>query len=166
MGWTPEKVEKLRKLWKKGLTTVEIGRELGVSKNSVVGKAHRLKLDARPSPIKKAGEKKVENLTKPTVAKVEKKKVEKAPKQQAKLEKQEAPAVKTSQDTKKPDSDASDSMLRLMDVTATSCRWPIGDPKEGDFHFCDKEAVEGKPYCLVHCAQAYVGVNKFLKGLK
>ena len=56
MGWTDEQVEELKKLWDQGLTTGEIGKALGVSKNAVVGKAHRLKLDSRPSPIS-AGEK-------------------------------------------------------------------------------------------------------------
>ena len=53
MAWTDEMVENLRKMWKEGLTTGEIGRRLGVSKNSIVGKVHRLQLDARPSPIKR-----------------------------------------------------------------------------------------------------------------
>ena len=53
MEWTPEQVELLSKLWTEGLTTSEIGLRLGVSKNAVVGKAHRLSLVARPSPIKR-----------------------------------------------------------------------------------------------------------------
>ena len=52
MAWTPELVKELEKLWKKGLTTMEIGNQLGLSKNAVVGKAHRLGLESRPSPIK------------------------------------------------------------------------------------------------------------------
>ena len=53
MGWTDQMVEDLRKMWKEGLTTGEIGKRLGVSKNSIVGKVHRLGLSGRPSPIKK-----------------------------------------------------------------------------------------------------------------
>ena len=53
MTWTTEKIKQLKKLWSKGKSTVEIGRELGISKNAVVGKVHRLELNARPSPIKK-----------------------------------------------------------------------------------------------------------------
>ena len=53
MAWTEEKIKQLKKLWAKGKSTVEIGRELGISKNAVVGKVHRLGLDSRPSPIKK-----------------------------------------------------------------------------------------------------------------
>ena len=53
MAWTDEMVESLKQMWKKGLTTNEIAKNLGVSKNSIVGKVHRLNLTARPSPIKK-----------------------------------------------------------------------------------------------------------------
>lgn len=54
MAWTDEQIDTLRKLWGEGLSTSEIGRQLGVSKNAVVGKAHRLGLPSRPSPIKRA----------------------------------------------------------------------------------------------------------------
>ena len=53
MAWTDKMVEDLKIMWKQGLTTGEIGKRLGVSKNSIVGKVHRLQLDARPSPIRK-----------------------------------------------------------------------------------------------------------------
>src|SRR5579864_4912946 len=51
MNWAEETIGQLRSLWDEGLATEEIGRRLGVSKNAVVGKAHRLDLPARPSPI-------------------------------------------------------------------------------------------------------------------
>lgn len=51
--WPPEMVEELKRLWGEGLLTAEIGKQLGVSKSAVTGKAHRLKLDPRPSPIKR-----------------------------------------------------------------------------------------------------------------
>lgn len=50
--WTPELIERLGALWAQGLSTAEIGRSLGISKNAVIGKAHRLGLTARPSPLK------------------------------------------------------------------------------------------------------------------
>ena len=53
MTWTEERVAELMRLWEAGRSASEIGRLLGVSKNSVVGKAHRMKLKARPSPIKR-----------------------------------------------------------------------------------------------------------------
>src|SRR3546814_4217336 len=53
MTWTNDRVAELMRLWEAGRSASEIGRLLGVSKNSVVGKAHRMKLQARPSPIKR-----------------------------------------------------------------------------------------------------------------
>ena len=53
MAWTEQMVEDLKKMWDEGLTTGEIGKRLNVSKNSIVGKVHRLQLPARPSPLKK-----------------------------------------------------------------------------------------------------------------
>ena len=50
--WTPERIETLGRLWDEGLSTAEIGRRLGLSKNAVIGKAHRLALKPRPSPVK------------------------------------------------------------------------------------------------------------------
>ena len=53
MDWTDAVILSLRALWDEGLSTAEIGRRLGVTKNAVVGKAHRLVLPARPSPIRR-----------------------------------------------------------------------------------------------------------------
>jgi GcrA cell cycle regulator len=118
MGWNDEKIGRLKKLWSEGLTTGEIGKRLGVSKNAVVGKAHRLGLKGRPSPIKR-------------------------------------------QDVKvAPPKKAETRIFTLTDLSAQTCRWPIGDPKHEDFRFCGKSVYPGKPYCADHCAVAYVGSGK------
>ena len=58
MNWTDERVEMLKKLWADGLSASQIAAQLGgVSRNAVIGKAHRLGLKSRPSPVK-ANEKK------------------------------------------------------------------------------------------------------------
>ncbi len=57
MNWTEERIELLKKLWAEGHSASQIGKMLGVSKNAVVGKAHRMKLAARPSPIKRSANK-------------------------------------------------------------------------------------------------------------
>ena len=58
MSWTDERIDQLKKMWADGATASQIADELGgVSRNAVIGKAHRLGLDARPSPVK-AGEEK------------------------------------------------------------------------------------------------------------
>jgi GcrA cell cycle regulator len=53
MVWDEETIRLLREFWAEGLSTAEIGRRLGTSKNAIVGKAHRLDLQARPSPIRR-----------------------------------------------------------------------------------------------------------------
>src|SRR4029450_4928048 len=58
MSWTDERIERLKAMWTKGATASQIADELGgVSRNAVIGKAHRLGLEARPSPVKPGGEK-------------------------------------------------------------------------------------------------------------
>lgn len=55
MSWTDERIDQLRGMWEKGLTASQIAEELGgVSRNAVIGKAHRLGLKSRPSPVKSA----------------------------------------------------------------------------------------------------------------
>jgi GcrA cell cycle regulator len=136
--WNDEKIGKLKKLWQEGLTTGEIGKRLGVSKNAVVGKAHRLGLKGRPSPIKR--QEAAATAAAPTAA-------EGAPPAK--------PAAPMPSAKKEPV-----KIYTLTDLSASTCRWPIGDPKHEDFRFCGKQVYPGKPYCLEHCAQAYVGSNK------
>jgi GcrA cell cycle regulator len=58
MSWTEERIERLKKMWQDGSTASQIADELGgVSRNAVIGKAHRLGLEARPSPVKPGDEK-------------------------------------------------------------------------------------------------------------
>lgn len=51
--WTPAENDKLRELWEAGMSSAEIGRQIGKTKNSVVSRAHRIGLSSRPSPIKR-----------------------------------------------------------------------------------------------------------------
>ncbi|MCQ2965799.1 MAG: GcrA family cell cycle regulator [Alphaproteobacteria bacterium] len=132
MGWTDEKIADLIRYWNEGMTTGEIGKKLGVSKNAVVGKAHRLGLPGRPSPIRRDV-----NTCSTTSEKS---------KQTAKTEgKVSTKAIKKTKTIG----------VSLNDLTHTSCRWPEGDPKEPGFHFCGKEALPDKPYCREHCKIAY-----------
>ena len=76
MSWTDERIERLKNMWAKGATASQIADELGgVSRNAVIGKAHRLGLEQRPSPVKPGEEKEVKkpvaSAAKPTAPKAE-----------------------------------------------------------------------------------------------
>ena len=157
MAWTNEMIEGLKKMWKKGLTTNEIAKELGVSKNSIVGKVHRLNLTSRPSPIKKKDEE--EDLLTPQAVATEEtiKETEKAqPQKKAKkeslkkvLEPEVAPIpVETELKTRR--------CIKLQELDSHTCRWPIGDPKDDRFCFCGNKVRAGQTYCDEHAAIAYV----------
>jgi GcrA cell cycle regulator len=119
MVWTDERIEELKVLWAEGLTTGEIGKRLGISKNAVVGKVHRLDLQGRPSPIKRT----------------------------AKPDRQKSTRAK----------EPENKIKSVVDLSAHTCRWPFGDPRETGFHFCGKPSLASKPYCAEHAAVAYVG---------
>ena len=141
MAWTDEMVEGLKKMWKQGLTTNEIAKNLGVSKNSIVGKVHRLNLTARPSPIKK---KEDETAAEPVAA--HDKKSAETPTE-----------VKPLNVEKKIGSSA---CLKLTELDNHTCRWPIGDPRDDNFCFCGKKVRGGQTYCEEHSSVAYVKPNK------
>ncbi|RVQ64889.1 GcrA cell cycle regulator [Croceicoccus ponticola] len=80
MSWTDERIEKLTKMWESGSTASQIAEELGgVSRNAVIGKAHRLGLKARPSPVKEKPAKVADEAPKPKPKVDPKPKVEAAP---------------------------------------------------------------------------------------
>ncbi|MGX9962049.1 GcrA family cell cycle regulator [Roseomonas sp. F4] len=151
MDWTAEAIERLRALWAEGHSTAEIGRRMGVSKNAVVGKAHRLNLPARPSPIRReaATERPVASaprLPRP-VGVVSRSTLAPA-----------ASAVPASPAPPPPPVAATSSVVRAFPRLGStrSCCWPIGEPGTPDFRFCTAEALSGKPYCSQHAAVAYV----------
>lgn len=168
MAWTDEMVDQLRAMWIEGLTTGEIGKRLGVSKNSIVGKVHRLGLSGRPSPIKKKEESGAEtNFSETVVKPVVEKPVTKEPKQaKAKVEKaapaETTPFEKTVERTGFSPKAANrhGGKTMLTDLDNHTCRWPIGDPKDENFHFCGKKVRIGQTYCDEHSNIAYVKTSK------
>lgn len=135
MDWTAEQISQLTRLWHEGLSTAEIGKRLGISKNAVVGKAHRLRLAARPSPIKRVGSRQSQ-ASRPAVQ----------PRPQPAAAPARAPSS-APQPQPAP---------RVVELSNQTCRWPIGHPGDPGFHFCSERAVQGKPYCVEHSALAYV----------
>ena len=149
MDWTDDVIQQLKALWAEGHSTAEIGRRIGVSKNAVVGKAHRLVLSARPSPIRRALPGEVSKavpvrrvvgatlLPMPAVQESEPLRAAPPPKPATPLH-----AV------------ARPSRGRLVE-----CCWPIGEPGTRSFRFCNAESLPGKPYCPSHASLAYVKVK-------
>lgn len=154
MSWTEERIEELTRLWEAGQSASQIGKSLGMSKNAVIGKAHRLKLPARPSPIRAASA-----STRPamrnTPRPVQRQRPPGSGKARPHLESVTpvAPAPRQA-----PPRIAPRQVRRRAD--GRGCLWPIGDPGDADFHFCGGESVPGKPYCDTHCAKAYIVKNR------
>lgn len=156
MDWTDETIARLRSLWEEGHSTAEIGRRLGITKNAVVGKAHRLMLPARPSPIRRAeGQgrppqrtaiRRVIEATLPLLVPV-------------------APALRAAEPVALPQPSRREPLLRAVPSSPrpsgriSACCWPIGDPGTPSFRFCSDTSVAGKPYCAQHASIAYVKVR-------
>ena len=108
-----------------------------MSKNAVVGKAHRLQLPPRPSPIRRGS-------SAPKVARApghsNGRHVAKA---------QNGMVVRATPRTPQPP----------QALGKSACKWPIGHPDEPGFHFCGETALLGKPYCPDHYRRAYVAVR-------
>ncbi len=147
MAWTKEMVEQLQKMWSEGLTANEIAKKIGVSKNSIVGKVHRLCLKARPSPIKKK-EDNVESIDVSQSEMIDDIQVESSVAE----EKLETKAPVAASERKK----TTRTEIKLVELDSHTCRWPIGDPRDDDFCFCGKKVRTGQTYCDEHSAMAYV----------
>lgn len=178
MDWTAEAIDALRALWAEGHSTAEIGRRMGISKNAVVGKAHRLNLPARPSPIRREAMEASQARSQVVAA---------APVQPPVAERPAPPppapppaptplmATTTLAPATRPLVAAPELAVpraapprRAVPAPATavvrpfqrsggrSCCWPIGEPGTPEFRFCTAEAIPGKPYCPEHAAVAYV----------
>jgi GcrA cell cycle regulator len=149
MAWTEERIAQLKAGWEGGMTASQIAEQLGegVTRNAVIGKAHRLGLEARPSPVK-GGEDAVEAAPAPVAtaaaAAPAPRPAPVAPTPVAK------PAV-----AKKPVRTGKAARTTLLDLNEKICKWPIGHPGEPDFHFCGKPVQAGFPYCTEHCLVAY-----------
>jgi len=148
MSWTDERVALLKRLWGEGKTAAEIAKLIGgVTRNAVIGKAHRLKLSGRVSPIQENGEgavvaraprKPSEPRTARTINKVTSRDMI-APVIMPKIE---------------PDFCIGEG-VQLIELKERMCRWPVGDPKEEGFKFCGGPSSEGMTYCDHHCRLAY-----------
>ena len=136
MSWTNEKVEKLKELWSKGHTASQIAEILGeTTRNAVIGKAHRLDLEARaPSKQSSAPKSRDNKQIKRTAAPTSRK----AKFQSILLDKNFEP----------------ENPKSLEDLTESTCKWPIGHPNEEKFYFCGRKPEGEYPYCKLHVLYA------------
>ena len=142
MSWTPERENKLRALWKKGHTASQIAKLIGnTTRNAVIGKAHRLNLEARAisrKPTSKINEKNT-NIPEIKTQKLGRKARFKA----LLLDKNFEP----------------ENPKQLEELTDETCRWPIGHPYEKKFYFCGRKSIEKFPYCKLHVLYAFQPKN-------
>ena len=161
MEWNDETIARLRQFWDEGLSTAEIGRRLGVSKNAVVGKAHRMVLPARPSPIRRDGPATARasaprRITGPTLPPLPADCFEPGP---------SVPPARPPESLAPPprpvEAPAPLPVRAVLPVIGrhSACCWPLGEPGTRSFRFCDGPALAGKPYCGEHAQVAYVKVR-------
>lgn len=168
MSWTKDRTALLEKMWTEGKSAAEIAKELGgVTRNAVIGKAHRMGLSGRPSPIKKgtatkkaaAPKKKAAAKSTAPVIKPKTKKSSPPKRENATpLPKSIKPIPAGPKKVKKEI--PSGKGLGILDLTDKICKWPIGDPQEADFHFCGEPIHPGRTYCMPHCTEAYQVLQK------
>ena len=134
--WDDPTIARLRSLWAEGHSAARIGEAMGVSKNAIVGKAHRLGLAGRPSPIRRDG----------------------APAPPMPVR---APLVTLPPPVAAPPTPAPAPRVG----PARTCCWPMGEPGTKAFRFCGAEADGFRPYCAEHAAVAYVRVRDRREGV-
>tara|TARA_A100001388_G_C28640354_1_gene436760 strand:- start:339 stop:836 length:498 start_codon:yes stop_codon:yes gene_type:complete len=139
MSWTDEKVESLKKLWGSGKTASQIAEIIGgISRNAVIGKAHRLNLSAK---IKTRSATSNQNFDSSTTEKniQTSKKVRRSKFKSLIIEKDFEP----------------ENPKQLEELDENSCKWPIGHPNEKSFYFCGRSSLKDFSYCKLHLLYAY-----------
>ena len=138
MSWNEEKVNKLKELWGKGNTASQIAEIIGgISRNAVIGKAHRLNLSAKIKTRTATSSKnfdisKEENNFKS-------KRGRKSKFQSLIIEKDFEP----------------ENPKQLEELDENTCKWPIGHPDEKNFYFCGRSSLKDFSYCKLHLLYAY-----------
>ncbi len=138
MSWDDQKVTKLKELWGKGKTASQIAEIIGgISRNAVIGKAHRLNLSAKiktrnaSSNLSQNKEAQTNNIKNKTLRRSRFKSLI--------IEKDFEP----------------ENPKQLEELDENSCKWPIGHPNEKSFYFCGRASLKDYSYCKLHLLYAY-----------
>ncbi|WP_072396366.1 GcrA family cell cycle regulator [Hyphomicrobium sp. CS1GBMeth3] len=155
MAWNDERVELLKKLWSEGLSASQIaGRLGGVTRNAVIGKVHRLGLSGRATTSRMKSHRPRARAATTARARMQ---------QKPRFAQQGNPALRALyQPEAEPFTPSVEELViplkerrTIQTLTECSCRWPIGDPQDAEFHFCGKTKVTGLPYCEFHARRAF-----------
>ena len=138
MSWNEEKVDKLKELWGKGSTASQIAEIIGgISRNAVIGKAHRLNLSSK---IKSRGASSTQDFQNNLQEDNSKQKRGRKSKFQSLIiEKDFEP----------------ENPKKLEELDESSCKWPVGHPEEASFYFCGRSSLKDFSYCKLHLLYAY-----------
>ena len=143
MSWTSEKVEKLKELWSKGHTASQIAEMLGnTTRNAVIGKAHRLNLEARAPSKQSSLPKSREN----------RQVMKRSPAPMSRKAKFQSILLDKNFEAENPKS--------LEELTEATCKWPIGHPNEEKFYFCGRKPESDFPYCKLHVLYSFQPKNQ------
>ena len=176
MGWTDERVELLKKLWMEGLSASQIAAELGegVTRNAVIGKVHRLKLSARAKPTNTAPRSRPAARPsaprRPSTSSSSTSTMNSKPRvsmSRPQVMGATALAASPEMDTELYVAPAAaelfipeDKRLNLLQLSESTCKWPIGDPLTKDFYCCGQHSLESGSYCEFHSRRAYHQLDK------
>ena len=149
-NWTEERVQQLRTCVDAGLTCSQIAAEIGVTRNAVIGKIHRLGLSSGRRPGALARRMRAE----PVRARARPSRLAQILRAMAAKMRAVGPGETVVSIAPVPYV-GSAQRCSLLDLTSGRCRWPISDPGKADFGFCGNDTIAGISYCAGHARLAY-----------